>query len=273
MSTTLKLLFFGDLVGKPGQALFCKWAPRLKEEYQADGIIVNAENSAPNGRGINSSIVQLLRDYGADVITTGNHVWGQKQGLQTLQENQDRVLRPHNFPRECPGKGYTIVPIAGYEVAIVNLQGRVFMHDHLECPFRMLDSLLPLLTARTKLIFVDFHAETTSEKQGMGFYFDGKISGLFGTHTHVQTADEHILPGGTSFICDLGCSAALYSMLGMKKEIVLQRFLRQMPVKFAVEHEGPFALHAICVTVDTLTGKSLAIERIRIVDHDLTVAE
>jgi len=269
-SQILTTIFIGDLVGKPGQMLFEKWGMRLREQYGADLLVVNGENSANNGRGITPSIVKKLYTQGADVITTGNHVWGQRAIYDTFSKDE-RIIRPINFPASCPGKGYVVVRAKGELVAIANAQGRVFMHEKLACPFRTMESALTYLSRQTPLIFLDFHAEATSEKQGMGFFLDGKITGLVGTHTHVQTADEHILPKGTAYISDLGCCASMHSMLGMKKDIILERFLTQMPVRFAVEHNGPFALHGVCIKADMATGKALSIERIRIIDEELVV--
>lgn len=267
---TIKILCIGDLVGQPGVALFVKWAGELKRKYQADGIIVNGENAAQNGRGINKSIYDKLKSAGADVITTGNHIWAQKE-TGTLVNSHHDLLRPINFPSQCPGKGYYIADIAGYQVAVMNAQGRVFMHEDLSCPFQAVETALTFIKTKTNIIFLDFHAETTSEKQGMGFHFDGKISSMHGTHTHVQTADERVLPNGTAYISDLGCAGAENSMLGMKKEVIIGRFLNQMPARFVVEKEGPFTLHGTCVEVDTKTGKAVSIERVQVRDADLDV--
>ena len=269
--STFKILFLGDLVGQPGQQLFAKWAQKLVTQYNADMLVVNGENSANNGRGITPSIYNELKKHGAHVVTTGNHVWGNRGVHDLIASNRD-LLRPLNFPSSCPGKGYVVTTVNGIEVAVVNIQGRVFMNENLSCPFRELESALTYLKTRTKIILVDFHAETTSETQGMGFHFDGKVSALVGTHTHVQTADERVLPKGTAYITDAGCSAALNSMLGMKKEPIIYRFINQMPVKFSVETEGPFALHGVVISIDSLTGLAQDIERIRIIDEDLTLS-
>lgn len=271
MSKNLRILFFGDLVGRPGCAMFQKWASQLKTKYKADAIVVNGENSADNGRGISRKIVDMLVESGASAITTGNHIWAQKDTPLFIDSCSHVLIRPANFPPACPGKGYTIIDVNGISVAIVNIQGRVFMHEHLDCPFRTIETLLSFLKSRTNIIFIDFHAETTSEKQGFAFFVDGRVSGVFGTHTHVQTADEKILPNGTAFITDLGFSGALYSMLGMKKETILKRLINQMPSQFMVETTGPFITTGICVEVDTQTGKSVSIERIQVIDKDLKV--
>lgn len=270
MSSTITIICIGDLVGRPGQELFAKWAPRLREQYKADMVVVNGENAAKNGRGITPQIATALRDAGADVITSGNHIWGQRQIYNTLSQT-DRLLRPHNFPSCCPGTGLTVIPVGKHQVGVLNLQGRIFMHQQVNCPFKTAESALTLLRNQTPIILVDFHAETTSETQGMGYFLDGKVSAVWGTHTHVQTADERVLPNGTAFICDLGCCAAQNSMLGMKTDIIMQNMLTQMPQKFVVEHRGPYALHGICLKIDTQTGKARSIERIRLVDEELQV--
>lgn len=271
--STLKILFLGDLVGEPGVAMFEKWALRLKDKYQADAIIVNGENTAKNGRGLTPDIVEQLQRAGADAITTGNHVWANKKIYATMSESPI-LVRPANYPSGAPGRGYTIIDVKGptfregVSIGIVNIQGRVFMHEDLDCPFRTIDSLLTMLSSKTNLIFVDFHAEATSEKQAMRHFLDGKVSGLYGTHTHVQTADEMILPSGTSYISDLGFAGALYSALGVDHSIILQRFLTQMPVMFKVEKEGPMTLQGICVEVEASSGKTTSIERVQVLDEE-----
>ncbi len=264
----LRFLFLGDLIGKPGRALFKKWAYTLREQYKIDAIILNGENSADNGRGITPEVADFFFENGASVITTGNHIWAQKTILNYINE-EEHLIRPANFPSSCPGKGYSFFQVQGHTVAVLNLQGRVFMHEHLNCPFKTAESLLPLLVSKTNIIFVDIHAEATSEKQGMGFFLDGKVSGVYGTHTHVQTADEKILPQGTSYISDLGFSGSYFSMLGMRKEPILERFLTQMPIKFFVEQNGPMVMTGIWVEVDTQTGRSTEIERILVLDKEI----
>ena len=264
-TNTLRLMFFGDLVGTPGVEMFEKWMPKLKVKYNIDAIVVNGENSAKNGRGISPEIAKHLQELGASAITSGNHIWSNKKIYSFIDEN-NFLLRPANYPSICPGRGYTIINVNGSSVAIVSLQGRVFMHEDLDCPFRTIESLLSLLIHKTNMIFVDFHAEATSEKKAMASFLDGKVSGLFGTHTHIQTSDEQILPGGTAYITDLGFSGAQNSSLGVESNIILNRFLSQMPAQFKIETEGPMLIEGVWVEVDVTTGKALAIERIRIVD-------
>ncbi len=260
-------MFIGDSVGQAGQVIFQSVVPRLVEQHKIDAVFVNGENSAAKGKGIGTKQVAFFKHLGVKVITSGNHIWDQRDFYPHFKENEDYVLRPANYPSVCPGKGYTITDVAGVPVGIVNLQGRVFMQQDLDCPFKTAESLLLMLRQKCKVIFVDFHAETTSEKQAIGYYLDGKVSGLFGTHTHVQTADEMILPKGSAYITDLGFCGALYSTLGVKKEIVIQRFLTQMPQRFEVEKDGPLVLSGVIVDVDTLTGKAQKIERVRVIEE------
>ena len=262
-------MFVGDVVGQSGQAIFQKWVPKLREKHNVDAIIVNGENVAHNGRGILKKQINFFKHLGVSVVTSGNHIWDQRDSYQDITDFSDFIIRPANFPSACPGKGYTTFDLNGITVAVINVQGRVFMHQHVDCPFKTVESLLTMLKTKTNIIFVDFHAEATSEKQALAFFLDGKVSGIFGTHTHVQTADEMILPGGTGYISDIGFCGAVYSCLGVKKEIVIKKFLTQMPQRFKVEKEGPYALQAIIVDVDFDTGKTSKIERLYIVDEEV----
>lgn len=267
---TLKILFLGDVVGAPGRAMIAKHLAHLQKTYKVDATIVNGENSA-DGKGITPRIAQFFIEQGVNVITTGNHVYDKKDIYSYIAQHKDHLLRPANFSSEAPGVGVTTFAVKGKIIAVINLQGRVFMKEHIDCPFKTATSILTYLRDKTNIIVVDFHAETTAEKQGIAHYLDGKISALVGTHTHVQTADERILPGGTAFITDLGMAGALNSMIGMKKEPIIQHFLNQMPVKFSVETTGPFFMTGAVVEIDASTGKALKIQRIRIDDDQLTV--
>lgn len=260
MSNTLKTIFFGDIVGSTGRALFKKYGLQLKEQYNADLIIINGENSA-DGKGITSAIVQELKNHGANLVTTGNHIWDKKEIISYMSTHDD-IIRPLNYPPECPGKGYSILDFGTYKVAIINLMGRVFMRTHLDCPFRTGKALIEEIQKITPLIFIDFHAETTAEKLFCAYFFDGKVSGIVGTHTHVQTADNRILPEGTAYITDLGMGGSLNSMIGIKKENLYDAFLLQMPVRHEVDDKPPYILSGVCITTDIATGKSSHIERI-----------
>jgi len=268
MAKTLRFMFIGDAVGCPGQMVFQKWATKLKNKHKVDAIIVNGENAAKNGKGITPKLMEFFKHCGVSVVTSGNHIWQNREIYSYLDEKDD-LIRPANYPSSCPGKGYCLFEVNGYTVAMINLQGRVFMREHLECPFKTVESLLTLLRTKTNMIFVDFHAEATSEKHILAHFLDGKVSGIFGTHTHVQTSDERILPGGSGYITDLGFCGAINSAIGMKVESVLQRFLTQMPTRFFVDNNPPFQVSGIFVEVDISTGKTLKIERINVIDEEL----
>lgn len=268
MKDTIRICFIGDVVGLAGQAILAKVLPRIRQELRLDVVVVNGENAAPKGMGIAPKQVDFFKNLGIAVITTGNHAWAQREIYPVFQEKRDFLLRPANFPPDCPGKGYTLFPIAGSYVAIINVQGRTFMPQDLDCPFKTTENIVRMVREKTALIFIDIHAEASSEKQAMAYYFDGKVSGIVGTHTHVQTADEQILPAGSAYITDLGFCGALHSALGMTKEPIIQRFLTQMPQQFAVEKSGPYVLHGVWIEVDAITGKACHIERIRIIDAE-----
>jgi metallophosphoesterase (TIGR00282 family) len=265
----IRILCIGDIVGATGRALFQKEISHLRQHYAIDGVIVNGENSA-HGRGISSRIVRFFKHNGVDVITSGNHIWYNKEIYSYLATATD-LIRPANYPRSAPGVGVTTFECGGHIVGVINLQGRVFMRDNLDCPFRAAESALTFLRTKTNCIIIDFHAEATSEKMALAYYLDGKISGLFGTHTHVQTADERILPGGTAYITDVGMVGSLNSMLGMKKEAIIEHFLTQLPVKFTVETNAPVLLNAVIMEIDTNSGKAVSIERLSIIDSDIQV--
>ena len=268
MTQTLRFMFLGDIVGPCGCELFQKWCPKLKEKYKIDAVIINGENSAKNGKGLLPKNMEFFKHNGASVVTSGNHVWQHKEIYSYLNSNTD-LIRPANFPSACPGKGYTIFQVNGIDVAVVNLQGRIFMRENLDCPFRTAESLLIFLHTKAKIIFVDFHAEATSEKQALAAFLNGKVSGVFGTHTHVQTADEKILSEGTSYISDLGFCGSAASVLGVEKPAVIQMFLTQMMHRFVVASAPPFAVNGIWIEVDVATGKTLKIERINILEEQL----
>jgi metallophosphoesterase (TIGR00282 family) len=216
--------------------------------------------------------VKFLKEHGADVVTSGNHIFAKKEIIGFLEKNTADLLRPANFPSGVPGAGMTFVTTSkGVVIAVINLQGRIFMKEYLNCPFRTADSLITYARTKTSIIIIDFHAEATAEKQALGIYLDGQITGLVGTHTHVQTADERVLPSGTAYITDLGMTGSLNSMIGMKKEPILKNFLLQMPAQFQVETAPPLVLSGALITADADTGKALSIERIRIIDTELAV--
>jgi len=257
----LNILFVGDIMGKPGRWALSQLLPGLKKKYAVDFTIVNIENSA-GGYGCTPQIAQKIKSYGADLQTSGNHIWDRKEILQYM-ESDPNFLRPANHPPGTPGFGSRVKPlITGQKVAVLNLEGRVYMRD-LEDPFRYAEREIEELKKETPIIIVDFHAEATSEKQAMGWYLDGKVSAVIGTHTHVQAADEQILPGGTAFITDVGMTGPHKGVIGINAADALARFLTQLPHRFTVATED-IKLSAVVVSVDEQTGKATKIERLRI---------
>lgn len=266
MSNVLQVLLLGDLVGKTGRDLFARHSATLRTTYSLDAIIINGENCA-DGKGITPSIVKFLQDNGVDIITSGNHIFDKKDIFSFLDEH-DTVLRPANYPDACPGKGITFFTCKGFQIAVINVMGRLYMPVHLNCPFKKALELVEEARTITPFILLDFHAETTAEKRTLGALLDGKVSAVVGTHTHVQTADAQILPQGTAYISDLGMSGSLNSMIGAKKEQILHRFLTQMPVRHEVATDAPYVLSGVVVTLDSSTGKALSIETLYIVDEE-----
>ncbi|MGE0010369.1 MAG: TIGR00282 family metallophosphoesterase [Candidatus Babeliales bacterium] len=269
--STLRVLFFGDLVGAPGRAVFQKHINALREQFKADAVLVNGENSA-QGRGITPRVMNFFKQHHVNVVTSGNHIWRHNE-INAYLDQHDDLVRPANFPPGCPGKGYTTFTVGMHTIGVINLQGRIFMKELVDCQFRTVESILPLLKKKTKIILVDMHAEATSEKYGLGYFLDGKVSAVVGTHTHVQTADERILPLGTAYISDLGMGGALNSMIGMQIEPIIKNMRMQMPVKFEVEDKGPMILCGVCISIDTTTGLAIGIERFRIQDSSVNVSE
>lgn len=270
MKKTVRVLLLGDVVGKTGRCMFRKHIQSVKEQHEIDFVIVNGENSCNNGRGISSRIVNFFKEHGADVITSGNHIWGQYE-IQSYLETHTDLLRPANFPAACPGSGVTVVDCNGIMIGVINVQGRVFMRENTDDPFKSVDSILEDLTSKTNIILIDFHAEATAEKLAMAFYVEGRVSAIVGTHTHIATSDERILPGGTAYVTDLGMAGSLNSMIGMTKESVMPTFLTQMPSRFVVDIKPPVVMSGVWVEIDIETGKAISIERVRVIDEELVV--
>jgi metallophosphoesterase (TIGR00282 family) len=257
----MRILFIGDIVGKPGRRAVHEMLPELISGYRIDFVIANGENAAA-GFGITREIVEDLFEGRIDVLTMGNHVWDKKEILDFIADYES-LLRPANYPASVPGRGSVVMPsLRGYHVGVVNLMGRVFMHP-LECPFRTAEREIEKIRKRTKIILVDMHAEATSEKIALGWFLDGKVTAVVGTHTHVQTADERILPGGTAYITDVGMTGPFDSVIGTRKEIVLERFLKQIPNKFDVA-KGDVRLQAVVIEVDEKSGTALGVERLSV---------
>jgi metallophosphoesterase (TIGR00282 family) len=256
---TLRLLFFGDVFGEPGRNAVIHWLPRLKEELEADFVVVNGENSAA-GRGITPKIAIALMRAGAAVVTTGDHVWDQKEIVPFMAE-EPRLLRPLNYPAGAPGGGSIVLETRKGPVGVINLLGRVFIGPQVDNPFPAVSECVEQMRTEARVILVDFHAEATSEKVAMGWHLDGKVSAVAGTHTHVPTADERILPGGTAYQSDTGMCGPLNSVIGSEVAPVLARFHDALPVRLAVAG-GPVRVNGLLVTVDTATGRALAVERV-----------
>jgi metallophosphoesterase (TIGR00282 family) len=252
------LLFIGDIFGSPGRTIVARL---LRDIVSAENIhltIANGENSA-GGFGITPQLADDIFGYGVDVITTGNHVWDKRE-IYDYFSRQPRLLRPANYAEELPGAGAVVVQAHnGVDCAIFNLQGRTYMPTT-ECPFRKADRLLMELPETVKVRFVDFHAEITSEKVAMGWYLDGRVSAVVGTHTHVPTADTRILPGGTAYQTDAGMTGPYQSVIGIERQIIIERFLTQMPARFEAARHGA-ELHGVIVEVDEATGKATAVRR------------
>lgn len=257
----MRLLVLGDVVGRPGRRAVREWLPGLKAEHGVDLVIANGENVA-GGNGITRETAQELFDCGVDVLTMGNHVWDKREVLGFI-DREPRIVRPANYPPGTPGLPYGIYPtVRGPKVAVGNLSGRVFM-SALDCPFRRADEIVAEMRRVTPLVIIDFHAEATSEKVALGWYLAGRVTAVVGTHTHVQTADERLLPGGTAYITDLGMTGPRNSVIGVKREIVIEKFVRQLPQKFETA-TGPRQLNAVVIVAEEDTGKAVGITRINL---------
>ena len=256
----MKILFIGDIVGSPGREAIKTLVGPLKQELQIDFVVANAEN-ASGGSGITAKVAAELFASGVDVLTSGDHIW-KKPEIFELINQEERILRPLNYPSGAPGSGAKVFKARnGIKVGVINVNGRVFM-EALDCPFKTTLKAVEELAAETKIIIVDIHAEATSEKTALGWYLDGKVSAIFGTHTHIQTADEKILPQGTAYITDAGMTGPYDSVIGRRVEDVLTRFLSSIPVRFQVA-EGNIQLHGALVDIDETTGRARSILRIQ----------
>lgn len=257
----VKILFIADIVGKPGRQALSRELHRLVDRYALDLVIANGENAA-GGFGVTEDIAKELYEQGVHVLTSGNHIWDKKESFDFISR-EERLIRPANYPDGSPGRGSVVsVTAAGTKVAVLNLEGRVFM-SNLECPFRVADREISRLRTITPIIIVDFHAEATSEKLALGWYLDGKVSAVIGTHTHVQTADERILPAGTAYMSDAGMTGSFDSVIGIKKELAIEKFLTLLPVRFEVAKKD-IRLNGVVVEIDEQSGRALNIERISI---------
>lgn len=256
----MQVLFVGDVVGRTGRLCLRELLPALAEKHRADLVVANGENAA-GGLGLTAKAFTELKEAGVQVITGGNHIWDKKEVFQFI-DTEPSVLRPANYPRDTtPGRGSAVFHVQDIPVGVLHLVGRIFMPP-VDCPFQRADEEIALLRKEAAVILVDFHAEATSEKQAMGWHLDGRVSAVIGTHTHVQTADERILPGGTAYITDAGMTGLYDSILGVDREGALDKFLTRLPGRLKVS-PGPAMLNAVLVSVDPQTGTARGIRRIR----------
>jgi metallophosphoesterase (TIGR00282 family) len=257
----VKILFISDIVGKPGRQAVSMELHRIVDRYNVDIAVANGENAA-GGFGLTEDIAKELFNQGIHVITSGNHIWDKRDSYEYINR-EPKIVRPANYPAGAPGHGSTVVTTpGGVKVAVLNLEGRVFMNN-LECPFRTADTEISKLREITPVIVVDFHAEATSEKLALGWYLDGKASAVIGTHTHVQTGDERLLTGGTAYITDAGMTGSFDSVIGIKKELAVEKFLTQLPVRFEVAKKD-IRLNAVVVEIEENSGKAVGIERLSV---------
>ncbi|MBF7017246.1 TIGR00282 family metallophosphoesterase [Staphylococcus durrellii] len=258
----MRILFIGDLVGKIGRDAISTYITKLKQHYRPTVTIVNAENAA-HGKGLTEKIYKQLLREGVDFMTMGNHTYGQRQ-IYDFIDDAKRMVRPANFPDEAPGIGMRFIRINDIKLAVINLQGRAFMQD-IDDPFKKADALIEEARKETDYIFVDFHAETTSEKNAMGWYLDGRVSAMVGTHTHIQTADERILPQGTGYITDVGMTGYYDGILGINRDEVINRFITSLPQRHVLPEEGRSVLSGVIIDLDK-NGQTKHIERVLIND-------
>lgn len=257
----MKILFLGDIVGNPGRTCVLRELPWIIKNNEIDAVIANGENAA-GGIGISPSIAEILLNGGIDVLTSGNHIYKKKE-IYDYIDNEPRLLKPANFPPLTPGNGYYIFSserLNGAKIAVINICGRIFLESY-DCPFRKIDEILKQIKSITPIIIVDFHAEATSEKVAMGWYLDGRVSAVIGTHTHIQTADERVLPAGTAYITDAGMSGPRDSVIGVKKELIIERFIKMMPQKFVVAGNDIWINGAI-IEVNEKDGHAISIARL-----------
>ncbi|GAB6066559.1 TIGR00282 family metallophosphoesterase [Aquifex pyrophilus] len=257
----MRILAVGDIIGRPGRKALRELLPQLKKEVGYDVVIVNVENAA-GGFGLTKKVYEELLELGVDVMTSGNHIWDKKEIYQFIDESPN-LLRPANYPEGVPGRGYGVFTKNGVKFGVINLMGKVFMDCNLENPFKTFDRIYEELSKETKIIIVDFHAEATSEKWAFGIYVDGRASFVYGTHTHVPTADEFILKKGTAYVSDVGMTGVWYSAIGMKPKEAIERFLLSLPRRFEVEDKGEIMFNGIFVEVEEESGRAKKIERIQ----------
>lgn len=261
----MRILFIGDIVGKPGRDILRQQLTKIQEKLQVDFTIANGENAA-GGAGINKKIFEEISNYGVDVVTMGNHVWDKKEILDFI-DYEPRIIRPANYPKGVPGKGWNIFVLNNQvKIIVINLAGRVYLPS-LDCPFQSIDSILSETKGMSPYVVVDFHAEATSEKQAMGWYLDGRVSAVLGTHTHIQTADARILNRGTAYITDVGMTGPRDSVLGVDKDLIIKKFITHMPVKFEIAH-GDIQLNAVVLELNE-KGQAVSIYPMQTVQESI----
>jgi 2',3'-cyclic-nucleotide 2'-phosphodiesterase len=268
LTSIMKILFLGDIVGKPGRRAVAEILPQWKKEYEPDIVIANGENMA-HGVGFTSATIEEAQKAGVDFLTSGNHFAKKNEGLLLLADKKIPMVRPANYPPTVPGDGYRVIEVGATKIAIINLIGRVFMRENFDCPFRELDSILKELPKTVKNIIVDFHAEATSEKNAFGWHADGRVSAVLGTHTHVPTADTKILTKGTAFVTDAGMCGAYESVIGVEKEGVVAEFIDQLPRKHEIPEIGDVQVNGIVIDIDNQTGMANSIERLDAVVNNI----
>lgn len=257
----MKILFIGDIVGRSGREAVKKILPSFVKKHEVDFVIANGENLA-HGKGMTPNSYKEMVEAGVDYFTSGNHIFSKKDFIPELDNKKIKVLRPANYPEDVPGRGYEIAEVGSQKLVIINLMGRVFFAQDIDCPFRKLDQILKKIDLKNIPIVVDFHAEATSEARAFGFFTDGKVSAVIGTHTHIPTADEQILKKGTAYISDVGMVGVKESILGVDKEIILEKFLTQMSIHHEIPEEGEVEFNTVLIDIDR-KGKAKKIERIR----------
>jgi 2',3'-cyclic-nucleotide 2'-phosphodiesterase len=264
----MRFLIFGDVVGELGRKAISRVLPQLREELQPDSVIINIENIA-HGSGISPSVLPEVLSWKADVYTTGDHAWDNQAGRSLLENKNLPIIRPANYPTGVPGRGYQIVQSGAWQVAVINLQGQVFMKNHPLNPFWYIDELLEQSAIKaTSIRLVDFHAEATSEKKAFGYHVDGRVAAVWGTHTHIPTADTQVMPKGTGYITDVGMNGGFDSIIGFDRVHPLKGFLQQIPVKFSPATTGPLEVNALQLDIDPATGKTTHIASIRKIVND-----
>lgn len=258
----MNILIFGDVIGKPGRLALEKIIPELKKEYKADFIIANGENLA-HGNSVTELTIREITEAGVNFLTTGDHIWDRKNVGELLDNSKINLLRPANYPEGSQGPEYKIVKAGETNIAVINLLGRVFMKGSLDCPFRKLDKILNEIFGQAKIVIVDIHAEATSEKKALGYYANGRVSIVFGTHTHIPTNDAEILSQKTAYITDVGMTGPKESVIGVDKDNSIRHFLTQLPFEYKIAEQEEVEVNAICVKIDEATGKAIKIEQIR----------